>query len=92
MKKLKVGMIGCGEIARVHVKRLRSINEISIVAFADIVKGKAELFSERYGGRAYTDWHDMLNKEDLDIVYICIPPFAHSDEAVSYTHLTLPTN
>ena len=82
MKKLNVGVIGCGGIARVHAERLKSINEVDMVAFADLIKGKAELFSKRYGGRAYSDWREMLSKEDLDIVYICIPPFAHSDEVM----------
>jgi len=82
MKRLKIGMIGCGGIAGAHAERLKSLEEVNMVAFADIIKEKAEAFSKRYGGRAYTDWHEMLDKESLDIVYICLPPFAHSDEVV----------
>ena len=82
MEKLKIGIIGCGGIAGVHAERLRSIEDVEMVAFADIVKEKAKAFSERYGGRAYVDWREMLDKEPLDIVYICLPPFAHSDEVM----------
>jgi len=82
MRRLKVGMIGCGGIARVHADRLRMMGEVKLVAFADIVKEKAKDFSERYGGKAYKDWYRMLSKEDLDLVYICIPPFAHEDEVM----------
>ena len=82
MRRLKIGMIGCGGIAGLHAEKLRSIEEANMVAFADIIKEKAEAFSKRYGGRAYTDWHEMLDKESLDIVYICLPPFAHSDEVM----------
>ena len=55
MGRLKIGMIGCGGIAGLHAERLRSIEEANMVAFADIIKEKAEAFSKRYGGRAYTD-------------------------------------
>lgn len=82
MKRLKIGMIGCGGIAGAHAERLKSLEEVNMVAFADIIKEKAEAFSKRYGGRAYTDWCEMLDKEPLDIVYICLPPFAHSDEVM----------
>jgi len=83
MGRLKIGMIGCGGIASVHAERLKSLEEVEMIAFADVIKEKAESFSKRYGGgRTYTNWREMLNKEPLDIVYICIPPFAHSDEVI----------
>ena len=80
MKKLMAGMIGCGGIARTHAERLKAIKEAEIAAFADVIKEKAEVFSKYYGGRAYADWREMLEKEKLDILYVCLPPFAHSDE------------
>jgi len=80
LSKLRVGMIGCGGIARVHGERLSRLNEVQLAAFADIVSEKAAAFSESYGGKAYTDWHEMLDCERLDIVYVCLPPFSHDDE------------
>ncbi|KYH41466.1 MAG: dehydrogenase [Candidatus Bathyarchaeota archaeon B63] len=82
MRKLRIGMIGCGGIASIHAERLKSIEEVEMTGFADIVKGRAERFSEMYGGRPYVDWREMLEKEPLDIVYVCLPPFAHSDEVM----------
>jgi len=82
LDKLRVGVIGCGGIARVHTARLAGMDEVRLVAFADVVKEKAAAFSREYGGNIYTDWHEMLDRESLDIVYICIPPFAHTDEVM----------
>jgi len=82
LSKLRVGMIGCGGIARVHGERLSKLDEVQLAAFADIVSEKAAAFSESYGGKAYTDWHDMLDRERLDIVYVCLPPFSHNDEVM----------
>ncbi|OYT48867.1 lipopolysaccharide biosynthesis protein, partial [Candidatus Bathyarchaeota archaeon ex4484_231] len=75
-------MIGCGGIARMHAKRLSTLEEAKMTAYADIDVEKAKNFSETYGGKAYSDWHEMLDKEKLDIVYICLPPFAHTDEVM----------
>ncbi len=82
MSRLKIGIIGCGGIAGTHAERLKALEEVEMIAFADIIKEKAEAFSKRYGGRAYTSWREMVDKEPLDIVYICLPPFAHSDEVM----------
>ncbi|MCW4020354.1 MAG: Gfo/Idh/MocA family oxidoreductase [Candidatus Bathyarchaeota archaeon] len=78
----RVGMIGCGGIAKVHAERLSKLDEVKLAAFADIVSEKAAAFSESYGGEAYTDWHEMLDRERLDIVYVCLPPFSHDDEVM----------
>jgi len=51
-----------------------------MVAFADVVEERAELCAQRYGGRAYGGYHEMLKKESLDACYICLPPFAHTDQ------------
>ena len=82
MKRLKIGMIGCGGIAKVHVERLKTLAEGRLVAFADIAEERAKAFSKENGGETYTDWREMLDKEMLDIVYICLPPFAHQDEVM----------
>ncbi len=80
MKKLNVGFIGCGGIASVHAERLKNLNCIRMVSFADIVEEKAKALASKYGGVFYKDWREMLDREKLDIVYICLPPFAHTNE------------
>jgi len=82
MKKLNIGFIGCGGIARTHANALRSDERINFVAFCDIVPEKAKHFASTYGGKPYTDYREMLEKEKLDAVFICLPPFAHKDEVM----------
>jgi predicted dehydrogenase len=83
LERLKVGFIGCGGIASAHAERLKNIREAHMVAFADVAEEKAKLFSSEYGGRHYKDWREMLDKENLDLVYVCLPPFAHTDEVMA---------
>jgi len=82
LNKLGIGMIGCGGIAGIHARCLSTISKIKLEAFTDIVEEKAKAFATQYGGRAYSDWHEMLDKEKLDIVYISLPPYAHEDEVM----------
>ncbi|MBO3803215.1 MAG: Gfo/Idh/MocA family oxidoreductase [Candidatus Brockarchaeota archaeon] len=78
--ELKIGFIGCGGIAGVHASRLSKMEGVKLVAFCDIAKEKALAFSSKFGGAAYQDFHEMIKSESLDVVYVCLPPFAHSDE------------
>ena len=82
MKEVKIGFIGAGAIAGHHANRLSKISGAKIVAAADIDLEKARSFTEKYGGTPYRDWREMLEREELDAVYVCLPPFAHSDEVV----------
>lgn len=82
LAEIKIGILGCGNIATVHVRRLSTIKDVKIVAFTDIIKEKAEIMSKEYGGNVYDNWHEMLDKEHIDLLYICLPPFAHKDEVM----------
>jgi len=77
---VKVGFVGCGGIAHAHMKRLSKIPEAKIVAFYDVVFEKAKDAAKSVGAKAYSDLQEMLDKEELDAVYVCVPPFAHGFE------------
>jgi len=47
------------------------------VAIADTVPERAEEICARYGARAYGDGLVVLEQEDLDAVWLCVPPFGH---------------
>lgn len=82
MKPLAIGFIGCGGIARAHAARLSTLNNVRLKAFSDLAVNKAREMASLYGGEAYADWRDMLEKAELDLVFICLPPFAHKDEVM----------
>ncbi len=90
---IRVGMIGFGGIAQsAHLKpylELESIGDVKIVAVCDVDPEKFEKKVEINIGAAdvslssdvkkYTDWHEMLEKEELDMVDICAPTFLHKE-------------
>lgn len=81
---LRSAILGCGSFAHRHAQNITEMAEDTrLVAFCDQVPENAQLYSNRYtNGKAptYTDFHDMLEHEDLDLLVIAIPPFAHADE------------
>jgi len=80
VRRLRIGFIGCGGIAQAHAARLASMSEVELAAFSDVQVDRAKAMAAKYGGRAYGSWREMLDKEKLDAVFVCLPPFAHEDE------------
>lgn len=82
---LRTGLLGCGGIAQRHAQILAGLEDINLAALCDEDRTRADGFNARFAaGRAhvYQDWHDMFDHEGLDLVYICLPPFAHTDEVM----------
>ncbi len=77
MSSVRLGFIGAGGNAGRHMRELKTIDGTELVAFCDVAQEKAENAAKEYGGNAYGYYDDMLSKEELDAVYISIPPFAH---------------
>jgi predicted dehydrogenase len=70
-KKLKVGVIGCGEIAQIsHLPYLQELNNFEISALCDISSVVLEELGNRYQvNNRCTDFHDLV-KMDLDVVLV----------------------
>ncbi len=77
--KVRVGFIGAGGIAGVHMKNIFGNEQAELVAVCDIVEENARKNAQAYNAVPYTNVDEMLEKEKLDAVFICVPPFAHGD-------------
>ena len=77
MDKVRLGFIGAGGIAHRHFGVLETMPDVAVVAITDPDAGRAEDAARRMGARTYPDHESMLAEEELDAVYICVPPFAH---------------
>lgn len=76
----RVGIVGCGGIANTHAWVLERIEDVEIVAFADIIIDRAKEVSNKYtAGKAavYGSLEGMLDKANLDILHICTPHYLH---------------
>jgi predicted dehydrogenase len=80
-KILRLGIIGCGRVAFHHADMLKGSKNIQLVACCDLNEDKAKSLAEKAGGRAYTDYRQMLDKENLDLVALATPTGAHYEHA-----------
>jgi predicted dehydrogenase len=83
MAKLRAGLIGCGGIANAHARSALATGRMDLVAFCDVEKSRADQFNADYAGgsgKAFVSFDDMFDAVKLDMVYICLPPFAHTNE------------
>lgn len=82
-EKSRVAILGCGGIANGHASNLAGLKNAQLVAFCDIVEERARRFSAEYSegkGKVFTDHRRMYDEVPMDAVYVCLPPFAHTDE------------
>ncbi len=84
MKKLRLGIIGCGGICRTaHVPAYEQMDNVEIVAMCDIIVSRAEKLGEIFGAEAYEDYHEVLKRDDIDAIDICTPNYLHSEIAIA---------
>lgn len=88
MKKLRVGIIGCGGIANTkHFSALSSqSDQCEMVAFCDIQIERAKKACEEFGakGAKYCkDYQDLLKDKTIDVVHVCTPNVSHSPITVA---------
>lgn len=77
MEKLKVAVIGCGNISVMHLDSIAAFEEVELVAVCDIKADRAIAASQKYGGKVYTNHIEMFESERLDAVHICLPHYLH---------------
>ncbi len=86
VKKLKVGIIGCGGIANgKHMPALSKLDTVEMVAFCDIVRERAEEAAKKYGtedAKVYSDYKELLSDKSIDVVHVCTPNKSHADISV----------
>ena len=81
---IKVGIIGAGKMCQNgHLPAFDKLDECKIVAICDINDAKLEQMKQRYPeAHLYSDFKEMIDKEELDAVDICTPNNIHSIAAV----------
>jgi UDP-N-acetylglucosamine 3-dehydrogenase len=80
MADYKVGIIGCGNVAKSHVNAYRKIPGVEVVTGSELDPDRRKAFARDFQLlTSYADYTEMLEKEDLDIVSVCTWPRTHCD-------------
>jgi predicted dehydrogenase len=91
-KKLRIGMIGYGFMARTHTNGYRKVGNFFpeleyqpvLKAVCGRTKERVEAFAEQWGYESTeTDWKDVIARDDIDAVDICTPNNMHAEIAIA---------
>lgn len=83
--KLGVAIIGTGAIANIHTASYQQLSDrCEIVALCDMYPDKAKALAAHFGLHAdiYSNYHDMLLRNDIHVVSVCLPPSAHAQVSI----------
>lgn len=81
--ELRFALVGCGRIAYKHAEILNGqLKNTKLAAVCDIDANKAKQTGEKYGVPYYTDYNEMLAKEDIDVVNILTESGNHARDTI----------
>ena len=71
--EIRAGFIGCGSHSFRNIYPTFQFAQVNLVAVCDLDIEKAKLFAAKFGAKcAYADYHEMLEKEELDAVFAVV--------------------
>ena len=90
---VRVAIIGCGMISHRHMLIYKNINDMAetlgfraeIAAVAEVDPERLAAFGEQYGipeKDRYVDYHDMLKRDDIDTVDVCVHNNLHAPVSI----------
>jgi predicted dehydrogenase len=86
MDKIKIGLVGCGDVAfRSYLPTIRELaDQVKLVATCDLDKARADRAKGEYGAqRSFADANEMLAQTDLDGVIILTPMVSHGPLSIA---------
>ena len=83
-RKIKIGIIGTGGISHMHMVGYTAQENVEVTAACDLDENRLEAFGNKYGvEKLYTDYNEMLRKEELDGVSVCTWNNAHAPATIA---------
>jgi len=80
------GVIGVGMIGEYHAQAIEGIEGAKLIAACARTEGKVRQFAKNHNCQAYTDFNELLKRDDIDVVTICTPSGSHMEPAVAAAH------
>jgi predicted dehydrogenase len=84
-KKLRIGIVGAGGIVRQrHLPGLRALPNVEVAAVCNSSIDSAQKFAKEFDiPDVLDDWAEMLDRDDIDIIWIGTPPVLHAPITIS---------
>jgi predicted dehydrogenase len=90
-KKLNIGMIGRGFMAKAHSNAFRRVGNFFDLAYEPVLKtvcgtneAGTKAFADSWGYESVeTDWRRVVEDKDIDLIEICVPNNLHAEIAIA---------
>lgn len=91
-KPVNVGVIGTGFMGRTHSNALRKVTNFFTLEYQPVLKAicaldeesKLKAYADQWGFESYeTDWHKLIERDDIDQIEICTPNVTHKEIAIA---------
>ncbi len=80
---VNVGIIGCGRVAKHHVRSIRAHKDMNLAAICDLRDDRMEALPGAEEAARYKNYHEMLNRHpDIDVIAIITPSGMHYEHAL----------
>jgi len=83
MATVGYGIIGCGNIGPVHAAAIAEVRGAKLIAVSDVVEASARKLADQYGADTYTDYREMLRRDDVHAISLCVPSGMRMEIAVA---------
>ena len=83
MDQIGIGVIAAGQMGQRHANVYRQLPEVELRAVADLNTQAAHAAAAPAGADVYADWHDLLARDDVQAVSICLPDWLHRDAVIA---------
>lgn len=87
MANLRIGVVGCGRIGKLHIDNLiNSVSGVEVIAVADPMidkSGARDWCAARNITNVSADFMDVINNKDVDVVFVCSSTDTHSMVALA---------
>jgi len=80
---IRIGLLGCGRISKNHFEAIAKLPDAEIVACCDLLEDRAREAANLYSIPFWTtNYEDMLQRKDIDLISICTPSGLHPQHGI----------
>ena len=82
MEKINIAVIGTGTMGKNHARIYSELDNVNLVAVCDSNEEIAKEIARSYKTKYYTNYKEMLEKEKINAVSVCVPTKFHKQVAL----------
>ena len=79
---IRIGLIGCGFMGKMHSECYKIIPGVEVVAVADLRRDYAEAIVGNSGAQIYSSAKELIENASVDAIDICLPTYLHAQYAL----------